>query len=199
MEPQKPIFKPHTVEKEDNLQYDLGFLTASDPNPIDNSEFGQNPGGFLLNLARDNTQLLFNRIFSLETEILPAKLGIGRVAILPQPTTLLPREKPLPQKKEATKWEKFAALKGIHKRKRSKMVLDEATGTEKRRYGYGRANDPKKADEWLIEAKPDDRPGEDPWAKLKKERDERVAENEKKEKKKPQGCFWIQESCSWCD
>ena len=59
----------------------------------------------------------------------------GIIAVLPSPTLALPREKALPEARPQTKWEKFAALKGIKKRKRSKMVYDEATGEDRRRYG----------------------------------------------------------------
>jgi len=95
----------------------------------------------------------------------------------------LPRGKRLPSKKTDTRWEKFAKLKGIHKRKRSKLEFDENSQEYKRRWGYKRANDPTKSDDWIIEAKANDKPGTDPWSELKKERDERVAKNEKQRKK----------------
>jgi hypothetical protein len=47
---------------------------------------------------------------------------VGRVAFLPEPQTPVPREKPLPAQKEKTKWEKFAAEKGIVKRKKSRSA-----------------------------------------------------------------------------
>ncbi len=40
-----------------------------------------------------------------------------------------------------TKWEKFAAQKGIVKKKRSKLTFDEGEQAWKRRYGYQKAND----------------------------------------------------------
>jgi len=98
--------------------------------------------------------------------------------------TRLPRGKRLPSKKAETRWEKFAKLKGVHKRKRSKLVYDENSQEYKRRWGYKRANDPTKSDDWLIEAKANEKPGTDPWSELKKERDERVTKNEKQRKKK---------------
>lgn len=38
-------------------------------------------------------------------------------------------------------WEKFAQQKGIVKRKRSKLMFDEAEQGFKRRFGYQRANE----------------------------------------------------------
>jgi len=124
-----------------------------------------------------------NKIFSLETEALPPDIGVGRLAILPNPVTLLPREKPLPKPKDETRWDKFAKLKGINKRKRTKLIYEEESGEYKRRWGYKRANDPAKTDQWLIEAKASDKTGDDPWAVLKKEKKERVADTEKKRQK----------------
>ena len=40
-----------------------------------------------------------------------------------------------------TKWETFAAQKGIVKKKRSKLTFDEGEQTWKRRYGYQKAGD----------------------------------------------------------
>ncbi len=65
----------------------------------------------------------------------------GRIAQLPEPTTQLPRAKPLPKPREPTKWEVFAQRKGITKRKRGKEVWDEEAGDYKRRFGYKRAGD----------------------------------------------------------
>lgn len=56
---------------------------------------------------------------------------------LPLPRYRLPREKPIPEAKPQTKWEKFADMKGIQKRKRSRMVFDEDAQEYKPRFGYG--------------------------------------------------------------
>ncbi len=94
----------------------------------------------LLESSRDNVQLLLNKIFDLPSENMPGDMG--RLAVLPKTTTPLPREKPSPKPKAPTKWEQFAQLKGIVKRKRSRMVFDEDTQEYKPRFGYKRANDP---------------------------------------------------------
>ena len=64
--------------------------------------------GFLLELARDNTQLLINSIWGLPTERVEEVV----VAKFPPPTFILPREKPVPVPKPLTKWEKYAKDKG---------------------------------------------------------------------------------------
>lgn len=42
--------------------------------------------------------------------------------------TALPRMKSIPQINQLTKWEKFAMTKGINKKNKSRLVLDEPTG-----------------------------------------------------------------------
>ena len=71
---------------------------------------------------------------------------------LPAPTTPLPREKPLPAEKVATKWEKFAKKKGIKDKKRGegKMVFDEEKGEWVPKWGYKGRNREGEA-EWIVE------------------------------------------------
>jgi len=42
--------------------------------------------------------------------------------------TALPRMKSIPQIRKLTKWQKFAMDKGIQRKNRNRLVLDEATG-----------------------------------------------------------------------
>ncbi|EPS73577.1 hypothetical protein M569_01177, partial [Genlisea aurea] len=100
----------------------------------------------------------------------------GPIVNLPAPTTKLPRAKPLPRPKPPTKWELFAAKKGIQKRKKDKLLFDEQTGTWKRRHGYDRVNDDK--DVPIIEAKATDEPGTDPFTERAKEKKNRIGKQE---------------------
>lgn len=75
---------------------------------------------YLKDLARDNTQLLLNKIWELPIE----RVEEAIVAKLPAPTFVLPREKPLPKPKPLTKWQKYAREKGITKTKKSKLNWD---------------------------------------------------------------------------
>merc|ERR1711965_1191334 len=97
------------VDREDDLQYDLGHLYAYDPSPVDEAALAaEGTSAYLLRCARDNAQLLTNQLYRL-LEGAASKQTIP----LPPPTTQLPREKPLPVEKAQTRWEKFAQSKGI--------------------------------------------------------------------------------------
>ena len=50
------------------------------------------------------------------------------VLVLPAAEMKLPRFKPVPVPKPPTRWEQFAAAKGIQNKKRSRMVFDEVGG-----------------------------------------------------------------------
>ncbi|KAG2458410.1 RRS1 protein, partial [Polypterus senegalus] len=98
------------------------------------------------------------------------------VAKLPEPQTRLPREKPLPKPRPPTKWEEFAKLKGIRKKKKTNLVWDDVHKEWRRRWGYKRAKDDTK--DWLIEVPESADPNEDQFARRMKAKKERVAKNE---------------------
>jgi regulator of ribosome biosynthesis len=129
-------------------------------------------------LNRDNAQLLFNEIFKLPVESTDA----GLLAKLPSQTYVLPREKPLPKEKPMTRWEKFAKTKGIQKRKKERMVFDEATGEYAPTWGYaGGKKDTTK--DWLLEVPSNSDPMEDQYAKQREEKKERIDKNKKRQKR----------------
>jgi regulator of ribosome biosynthesis len=73
------------------LSFDLGNLTAFDPNPLSKAALTNESS--LQSIARDSTQLLINEILNL-----PRTRSTEGVFIqLPASTTPLPREKPVPQ------------------------------------------------------------------------------------------------------
>eukprot|EP01116_Phalansterium_solitarium_P003928 TRINITY_DN14776_c0_g1_i1.p1 TRINITY_DN14776_c0_g1~~TRINITY_DN14776_c0_g1_i1.p1 ORF type:complete len:316 (-),score=129.46 TRINITY_DN14776_c0_g1_i1:123-1043(-) len=150
-------FPSITPAREDNLKYDLGNLLAFDYTPVDAKALKENPSKYLQESARDCVQLLFNKLFQLPTE----RDGPDVFATLPKAQTVLPREKRIPVPKPPTKWEQFAKLKGITKKKRSRMVYDDAVDGQLRpRWGYGRAGP---AQDQIIEARPGDDPTVDPF------------------------------------
>ncbi len=100
-----------------------------------------------------SVQALVTKLFNLPAEPITG----GRLAVLPAPATQLPRAAPLPKAKPLTKWQQFAAKKGIVKQKRSKLTFDETAGEWRRRFGYKRANDDN--DIPIIEAKDTDKVG----------------------------------------
>ncbi|KAF9297042.1 Rhodanese- sulfurtransferase [Mortierella antarctica] len=172
----KNKFKSVSVEgKIIPVEYDLGLLTAYDQNPVEESELKSKKDEYLQALSRDNAQLLFNEIFQLQT----ISDDNGVMAMLPAPTTLLPREKPLPKPKPETRWEKFAKAKGIVNRKKERMVFDDASGEYKPRWGYKAINDDGTKD-WIIEVPSGANPMEDQYEARREAKKERIDRNDKR-------------------
>lgn len=168
-----------TVEKELELEYDLGNLLALDRNPPAAAALrgaGPRREALLRALARDNTQLLVSRLWELPAER-AGGAGGPLVAQLPEPKFPLPREKPPPRPRPPTRWEQFARLKGIRRKRKASLVWDEQAKEWRRRWGYRRAGgDPSRA--WLAEVPAGADPEEDQFARLRREKRERVARNE---------------------
>lgn len=160
---------------EQNLEVDLGYLMA-----FDSHHQFLSPPSSREELVKESiqqgtklVQAIADSLFSLPS----TEDRDGPIVKLPPPTTRLPREKPLPKPRPPTKWEEFAKKKGIQNRKKDKQVFDDQTGTWKRRYGYDRVNDDN--DVPIIEAKMTDEPGQDPFAKRRAEKKQRVEKQEK--------------------
>lgn len=103
----------------------------------------------LVSLTLTSTQFLLSKLFTLPTTSTP----LGPVLNPPAPSTLLPREKPLPKPKVETKWERFAKAKGISHKKRDRHEFDEEKGDWVSRWGRGGKNR-EAEDQWLHEVKP---------------------------------------------
>ena len=126
------------VEKPTPYTFDLGYLVVEDPNPItlDHSSLEQS----LAEVARDGAQSLINQLLT-TCPLTSTKDGV--LLGLPAPATRLPREKPVPQAKPPTKWERFAAKKGLKpktREQRRNLAYDEQTGEWKRKWGYDALN-----------------------------------------------------------
>lgn len=115
--------------------------------------------------------------------------GTGRVVILPRPSSVIPREKRLPQRDELlTKWERFAREKGIGKRRRDergRLVWHEASEEWRPRFRDGRDKGRRPSvksndDQWLVEDKGPVAPGENPFNRNRKERQQNKRKNETK-------------------
>ncbi|OBT48665.1 hypothetical protein VE00_00736 [Pseudogymnoascus sp. WSF 3629] len=139
---------PVVVDKPTPYTFDLGYLLANDPNPLElNSE---NIEDDLSATARDGAQALINQLLG-TCPITSAPAGV--LLTLPTPSTHLPREKPLPPPKAETTWERFARKKGIKAKTadvRQKMQYDEATGEWVPKWGYKGANKAGEND-WIVE------------------------------------------------
>lgn len=132
--------------------FDLGHLLCTDPNPLPSlkSASDAEKEAIFASTARDCAQALVNQL--LTTCPISRAQDDGALQItLPAPETQLPREKPVPKDKEKSKWEKFAAKKGIgNKPKEGKLVYDEAKGDWVPRYGY-KGKKEGAGDDWLVE------------------------------------------------
>ncbi|KAI5795704.1 regulator of ribosome synthesis [Geopyxis carbonaria] len=141
---------PVEVTKPIPLEFDLGNLTAFDPNPLDPSLYADaaTRDALLLATVRDGAQALVNQVLT----VLPIKATADGVFVeLPEPVSALPREKPVPKEREMTKWEAFAKKKGIAPKERDgKLVYDEATGEWVPKWGYKGANKATES-QWLVE------------------------------------------------
>ncbi len=146
---------------------------AYDPQPVEASTFKEGVDKACHTMATSIFQSLTRQMFNLPSESAP----VGRIAELPAPSTILPREKPVPKPRPPTKWEIFAQKKGITKQKRSKLEFDDNSGEWKRRYGYKRANDDSAVP--IIEAGANEETGvEDPFTRMRREKKDRVKKNE---------------------
>ncbi|KAG7661382.1 RRS1 [[Candida] subhashii] len=189
-------YKPVTVDKPIPNTYDLGNLATFDPNPLDNDKLKNEAEKekYLTSITRDNVQLLINQILSLPvkttTETHGSSTGQNSTMTLiqlPEPTTPLPREKAIPKAKAPTKWEQFAARKGIKaKAKDGKMVYDEATGEWVPKWGY-KGKNKELDDQWLVEVedKVKNTPDEliDPRTLKRAERKKLIKKNELQHKR----------------
>ncbi|KAJ1855722.1 Rhodanese- sulfurtransferase [Coemansia sp. RSA 1822] len=168
-------FKSVQVDRLIPVEHDLGLLSSFDINMLNESKLnaGQKKrDAYLLELSREGAQLLVNELFSQPTTVDEDSV----YATLPKITTILPREKPLPKEKPMTRWEKFAKLKGIESRKKSRLVFDEDSGEYRPRFGYkGVNNDDQKP--WLIEVPGNADVNADMYQERRDEKKARVEKN----------------------
>lgn len=167
-------FQSVTVEKDTPLDVDAGFLTVTDLNPIDEDSYRSNLEEYLKSTARDGIQALVAALYELPTE----SSVDGPFTKLPPPTTQLPRAKPLPKPKPPTKWERFAAAKGIQKKRRDRKVWDEEKQDWVNRWGRDGKNKDTE-DQWIHEVKANADVDFDPVQAARDERKSRVAKNER--------------------
>eukprot|EP00924_Labyrinthula_sp_SR-Ha-C_P008015 snap_masked-scaffold_11-processed-gene-0.5-mRNA-1 protein AED:0.13 eAED:0.13 QI:0/-1/0/1/-1/1/1/0/234 len=153
----------------ENFETELALLEASDTSafPPNTSE------DEIMKRATNNMDLLLASLFRLAK----SQGKVGKVT-LPKQVTVLPRQKPLPRKKPETRWEKFAKEKGINKKKRERLVLDEETGEYVPRWGGRSAQNNKKVN-WVEELKEGDDPTVDKFIEKREKKKLRVLKNER--------------------
>lgn len=165
-------YKSINVSKHEEVKIDCGRMMISDPNSF-TEEIRTETESYLLNLTRDNVQLLVNSIWELPTERLDEHI----VVKLPKPNFALPRARKLPEARQLTKWEQFAKDKGIKKRKKDKKVWDEELGKWVPTYGYQKYKAEREKD-WCLEVPQNLDPMTDMFQKKKDLKNDRVAKNE---------------------
>lgn len=154
------------------VTFDMGLMAAFDAHPLDPAAMATDKEAALMAAATGNVQLLVKQIFELPINM----TDDGPVAELPERTTRLPRWKPVPKPKPMTRWEKFAQEKGIEKRKKSRMIWDEAAQEWRPRWGYKRAGDDSK--DWAVPVKTGEDAFADPWEQRKLAKKDRVIRNQ---------------------
>ena len=160
-----------SVERPLEQENDLGNLMGSEVNDLNLEPSSEKFEEKLKSRARDNTQLLYNEIWTLPTE----RVEEAIVVVLPPPSTVIPREKPIPKPKPLTKWERYAKEKGIEKKKQPKKVWDDVVKEWVPRFGYKKAQAEAQKN-WMMEYK--EGQDEDPFEKAIEAKRERVAKNE---------------------
>ena len=140
--------------KEDNLAYDLRHMLACDITPVTS-------GSDLKSLTTENVQLLVSQIFQLPRE----NTDVGPVVRLDKLEFVdqMPRMMPLPKPKVKSRWAKFAEERGVDKKKRSRLVWDEASKDWVPRWGAHSIKHKAEKQDWLIEVPANS--SEDPFEK----------------------------------
>ncbi|KAK6221108.1 Rhodanese- sulfurtransferase [Pestalotiopsis sp. IQ-011] len=142
------------VTKPTPYTFDLGLLLANDPNPLPPQDPSVGAEERLAQNARDAAQSLINQLL---TTLPLQSTQAGVLLDLPAPATALPREKPLPAAKEPTKWERFAAKKGIKPKTREQRRMkgkqfNDNTGEWEKTWGYkGKPKEGAVPDNWITE------------------------------------------------
>lgn len=182
--PQSQPKLPVAVNKPTPYSFDLALLLANDPNPVDLDK--SDLEGSLSSLARDGAQALINQLL---TACPITSTTSGVLLSLPPQQTPLPREKMLPPAREQTKWERFAAKKGIKpktREQRRNTQYNEEKGEWERKWGYKGANQ-KLEKQWLVEVDPEKevklKDGQTLRSQSRSERVERQKRNERKMRK----------------
>jgi regulator of ribosome biosynthesis len=175
------------VNRSFNKQVDLGSLSIVDTGA--NNGFLTLDENKLLKLTKDNLAELYSMCFkhkslnkaSEDTEIDYDK-PLNAIT-LPDSSIILPRSLPVPsQKKDLTRWENFQKEKGITKRKRSRLIVDETTGEYHPRWGKGSLKKTRIDNEWVIEDKPKYE-GQNPFTYKKQENKIQVLKTQKNQLK----------------
>lgn len=170
---------PPTANREDDLQYDVGNLMASDRHNIDPTRFAEEKESYLLKYSRDIVQLLINRVFALPSKVDKNDITKSLMVQLPDKITVTPRAKHPPKAKPLTKWEAFAKLKGITKKKRRPKLVEDVAGNLRPRYGAKGVNQMHP----IVPAKEGEAEDYSPFMEALEKKNKRVQQQKRREAK----------------
>jgi regulator of ribosome biosynthesis len=158
------------VEKPIPISIDLQCLVAYDLN-INSHE---------LAATRDTCQLMINALFKQEIE----SNQDGVFAILPKSIKkVLPRQKPVPEQKHQTRWERFAEKKGIQKRKKTRVQYDESRDEYRPTFGYkNQGKTEKDLSDWIKEVD-EEKPEQDQFQRDRELKKQRIGKNKMQQKR----------------
>ncbi|EME27260.1 ribosome biogenesis regulatory protein (RRS1) family protein [Galdieria sulphuraria] len=157
----------------DGVEVDLGSLSCADVRPIFQEETKQE----LEERIRRSVEFLVHGLFTLPEQSSERKSQRE----LPEPFSVIPRAKPIPKEKPLTKWEQFAKIRGIRKRKRDKFAWDEGRAEFRPIHGYRSINDG--SNQVILPHDPSLEPGESPFDLLKEGKRKRIASNRKNQER----------------
>ncbi|XP_043508009.1 ribosome biogenesis regulatory protein homolog [Frieseomelitta varia] len=169
----KNTHKSTVVNKDTEIETDLGTLLALDYNALNLKALKSQPEEYLRSLTRDNVQILINKIWELPVERVDEVI----VAKLPKQEFILPRARQIPKARPLTKWQQFAKEKGIKRKNKPKVKWDEELQKWIPTFGYKR-NKAIKQKKWLIEINNKSKAAENPIADAKAAKEERKSKNE---------------------
>jgi len=152
-----------------NTSFDLGILSVFNASVPSKDSLQDAQANFLslfneLIKLKQKAELEFN---SKPDEVQIHDFQASKYEIqLPKKTTIFPRHKKIPiMSKQKTRWETFAASKGIQKKRRSRMVFDENKEDWVPRWGARSIKKNQDKENWAIELKPEERNNADPFRK----------------------------------
>ena len=154
------------TEASHSFDLDTGNLLVTDAGDVDAARFAADRWAALHAIATEASQALATNLLGREN-VSDDTMTFRKVVVLDAPVLQLPREKPVPEEKEPTRWEQFAKRKGIRSsKKRGGKVWDQETHAWVPRFGKGSAKQLRKEESgWIAEDRGD---GRDPFERAAK-------------------------------
>ena len=155
-----------------NISIDYGHLLITDTNNLTSNDHPEVTETLIRSHAERNFKHLARGLFTMlkdqqgEDDIKRDYDKASDEVALPKPVLTLPRILPIPKEKPLTKWEKYKQEKGIHSRKRRRMVWSDIANDWVPRWGKGSVKKIEKDANWAMEEK---EMGVNPFDKQKEE------------------------------